>query len=222
MLTASSSIIRIARLVSPAVAQTAVMVSASLAFSHLMGMPLGVLLVLARPQGLKENRAVYAVLNWFVNIGRSVPFVVLMFAIIPLTRWLTGTSIGTVAAIVPLSVSAVPFVARLTETAMLEVGAGPVEACLAMGATPWQIVKYVLFPESLPALVSGAAITAVNLVGYSAMAGAVGGGGLGDVAIRYGYQRWEPQVMLVCLVVLVVLVQMIQHTGDVFSRRFRH
>jgi D-methionine transport system permease protein len=145
-----------------------------------------------------------------------------MVAIMPLTKLITGTSIGTIAAIVPLTVSAIPFVARLTETAMLGVEPGVIEACISMGATWWQIVRYVLVPESLPSLIAGAATTAVNLVGYSAMAGAIGGGGLGDLAIRYGYQRWQPDVMLACLVILVGMVQGMQFVGDRVSSKFRH
>lgn len=198
------------------------MVLVALLGAEIIGLALGIGLVLLRPGGLRENRRVYGVLSWIVNIGRSIPFVILLVAIMPLTKLITGTSIGTTAAIVPLTVSAIPFVARLTETAMLGVEPGVIEACISMGATWWQIVRYVLIPESLPSLIAGAATTAVNLVGYSAMAGAIGGGGLGDLAIRYGYQRWQPDVMLACLVILVGMVQGMQFVGDRVSSKFRH
>jgi len=201
--------------------ETLGMVLGSLVGGQVLGVALGIALVLVRPGGLKENRTLHAVLNSVVNVGRSVPFVILMVAIMPLTRLLTGTSIGPVAAIVPLTVAAIPFVARLTETAMLEVEVGVIEACLSMGATWQQIVRYVLVPESLPSLIAGAATTAVNLVGYSTMAGAIGGGGLGDLAVRYGYQRWQMDVMLAALVILVGMVQGMQFVGDRISARFR-
>ncbi|MGI6633467.1 MAG: methionine ABC transporter permease [Bacillota bacterium] len=201
--------------------ETVGMVLVSLVGGEILGILLGTGLILVRPGGLKENRNLYRVLSWAVNIGRSVPFVILMVAIIPLTRLLTGTSIGPVAAIVPLTVSAIPFVARLTETAMLEVEPGVIEACVSMGASWQQIVRYVLVPESFPSLIAGAATTAVNLVGYSAMAGAIGGGGLGDLAIRYGYQRWQTDVMLAALVILVGMVQGMQLIGDRVASKFR-
>lgn len=210
------------RLILVATLESLGMVLFSLLGAAVIGLALGIELVLLRPGGLRENRRVYGALSWVTNIGRSIPFVILMVAIMPLTKLITGTSIGTIAAIVPLTVSAIPFVARLTETAMLGVEPGVVEACISMGATWWQIVRYVLVPESLPSLIAGAATTAVNLVGYSAMAGAIGGGGLGDLAIRYGYQRWQPDVMLACLVILVGTVQGMQFVGDRVSSKFRH
>ncbi|HHW17370.1 MAG TPA: ABC transporter permease [Firmicutes bacterium] len=212
---------RIAGLIVPATLETLGMVLASLVFSHIFGVPIGILLVLTGPGGIRKNKAVNAVLGTIVNVGRSIPFVILMVAIIPFTRLVTGSSIGPVAAVVPLTVAAIPFVARLTEAAMLTVEPGVIDACISMGATASQIVRYVLIPESLPSLISGAAITAVNLVGYSAMAGAVGGGGLGDLAIRYGYQRWQPDVMFFSVVVLVAMVQGIQYLGDKVSRKYR-
>lgn len=202
--------------------ETMGMVLMSLLGGEILGLALGIALVLVRPGGLKENRALHWVLSSAANTGRSIPFVILMVAIIPLTRLLTGTSIGPIAAVVPLTVAAIPFVARLTETAMLEVEAGVIEACLSMGATWQQIVRYVLVPESLPTLIAGAATTAVNLVGYSTMAGAIGGGGLGDLAVRYGYQRWQTDVMLAALVILVGMVQGMQFIGDRMSSKFRH
>ncbi|NLC14828.1 MAG: ABC transporter permease [Firmicutes bacterium] len=208
------------RPVAVATGETIAMVLVSLVFAELIGTPLGILLVLTGPRGLARNDGLYTVLNTAVNIGRSIPFVILMVAIVPFTRFITGTSVGTAAAMVPLTISAIPFVARITESAMLTVEPGVIDACISMGASRYQIVKYVLVPECLSSLISGAAITAVNLVGYSAMAGAIGGGGLGDLAIRYGYQRWEPAVMALCVIVLVCLVQGIQYVGDSVARRY--
>jgi len=208
------------RPVAVATGETIAMVLVSLVFAELIGTPLGILLVLTGPRGMARNDGVYSVLSTVVNIGRSIPFVILMVAIVPFTRLITGTSVGTVAAMVPLTISAIPFVARITESAMLTVEPGVIDACISMGASPYQIVKYVLVPECLASLISGASITAVNLVGYSAMAGAIGGGGLGNLAIRYGYQRWEPAIMAMCVVVLICLVQGIQYIGDKIARRY--
>jgi D-methionine transport system permease protein len=205
----------------PATVQTLAMISASLILAELLGTPLGIWLIMAGPKGIRQNNTVYGIISALVNIGRSIPFVILMVAIIPLTRLITGTSYGPVAAIVPLSVSAIPFVARITESAMLTVEPGVIDACVSMGASWYQIVKYVLIPECLSSLISGAAITAVNLVGYSTMAGAMGGGGLGDLAVRYGYHRWQPLVMAASVAVLIVVVQGIQLVGDRAARRYR-
>src|SRR5690606_33834582 len=161
-------------------------------------------------------------LGAIVNIGRSVPFLVLMVAIIPVTKLLVGTFIGTTAAIVPLTIGAIPFVARLIESALLEVPTGLVEAAQSMGATPIQIIRKVLLPEALPTIVNSVTITMVTLVSYSAMAGTVGGGGLGDVAIRYGFHRYDVVIMAVTVVMLIVLVQIIQSIGDAIVRRVDH
>lgn len=200
--------------------ETLGMVLVSLLFAEFVGTPLGIWLVLSGPRGLAENNRLHSVLSTFVNTGRSIPFVILMVSITPFTRLITGTSIGTAAAMVPLSISAIPFVARVTQTAMLTVEPGVIDACVSMGASWYQIVRYVLIPECLSSLVAGASITAVNLVGYSTMAGAIGGGGLGDLAIRYGYQRWEPGVMALCVAVLIGIVQGIQYMGDSAARRY--
>jgi D-methionine transport system permease protein len=217
----SVNISKMTGLIATSTLETLGMVFLSLIGGELLGVILGIGLILVRPGGLKSNHYVYSVLSWVVNVGRSIPFVILLVVIIPLTRLITGTSIGPIAAVVPLTVSAIPFVARLTEMAMLEVEPGVIEACVTMGASWQQIVKYVLIPESFPTLVAGAATTAVNLVGYSAMAGAIGGGGLGDLAIRYGYQRWEPDVMIVALVILVGMVQGMQFIGDRIALKYR-
>ncbi len=216
-----SSIERTVALLWPATLETFAMVAWSLFLSHLLGIPLGLLLVLTGPGGVAENKLAYRILDAAVNFGRSVPFVILTVSVVPLTRFLTGTSIGPVAAVVPLTLAALPFVARLTETAVLTVDRGTIEACISMGASRFDLIRFVFIPESLPSLVSGMAITAVNLVGYSAMAGAIGGGGLGDLAVRFGYQRWETGIMLASVAVLVAGVQIIQLLGDRISRRLR-
>ncbi|MGL6176924.1 MAG: methionine ABC transporter permease, partial [Vibrionaceae bacterium] len=172
--------------------------------------------------GLLQNRVLNFLLSTIVNIGRSIPFIILLVVIIPLTRLLVGTSIGTTAAIVPLCVGAIPFIARLVEGALVEIPDGLIEAAQAMGASTLQIIMKVLLPEALPAIIHGATVTLVTLVGYSAMAGAVGGGGLGDVAIRYGYQRFDGTMMLITVVILVILVQLIQSIGDYFAKRVDH
>ena len=162
------------------------------------------------------------VVGGVVNAVRSTPFIILLVAIIPFTRWVTGTSIGTWAAVVPLTLAVAPFIARLVETALREVDNGLVEAAQSMGASTWQIVWKVLLPEALPGIVAGLTISLVSLTGYSAMAGAVGGGGLGDLGIRYGYQRFLPDVMLAVVVILIVFVQIIQSLGDWVVRRMSH
>ncbi len=187
-----------------------------------IGIPLGVILHITKKGGLLENTGLNSVLGAIVNIGRSVPFLVLMVAIIPVTKLLVGTFIGTTAAIVPLTIGAIPFVARLIEGALLEVPSGLVEAAQSMGATPTQIITKVLLPEALPTIVNSVTITLVTLVSYSAMAGTVGGGGLGDVAIRYGFHRYDVTIMAVTVVMLIVLVQIIQSIGDAVVRRVDH
>lgn len=199
--------------------ETLAMTGAATLLSALLGLLLGVALVLTAPSGLLRSRAVHAVLSPIVDITRSVPFIILLVAIIPFTRWLVGTSIGTPAATVPLVVAAIPFVARLVETALKGVDHGVVEAVTAMGANAWQVVLKVYLPEALPALIRAATITAISITGYSAMAGAVGGGGLGNVAITYGYQRFQGDMMLATVVILVLIVQAVQFTGDSLARR---
>ena len=202
--------------------ETVVMVGVSGFAGALIGIPLGVLLRLTDKGGAVQNLPVNRTLGAVVNAARSTPFIILLVAVIPLTRALVGTSIGTVAAIVPLTLSAAPFVARLVESALREVDGGLVEAAQAMGASTWQIVFKVLLPEALPGIAAGLTITLITLVGYSAMAGAIGGGGLGDLGIRYGYQRFLPDVMLAVVVVLIVFVQVVQSLGDWLVRRLSH
>ncbi|MGI9277433.1 MAG: methionine ABC transporter permease [Endozoicomonas sp.] len=194
--------------------ETLYMTALSGGLSFLFGIPLGVLLYITRPGRIMANTLLNRVLGSIVNATRSVPFIILMVAIIPFTRMLVGTSIGTTAAIVPLTLAAIPFVARIAEGAVNEVPGGLVEAAQSMGATPMQIIVRVLLPEARPGLINGMTITLVTLVSYSAMAGAIGGGGLGDLGIRYGYQRFDGVIMLATVVVLIVLVQLIQSLGD--------
>ena len=198
--------------------ETAYMVLVSGFFAILFGLPLGVLLWSTQKNHLMESLLVNKTLGIVVNILRSVPFIILMVAIIPVTRFIVGSSIGTTAAIVPLSFCALPFVARVVENAFGELGSGLIEASLAMGATNSQVIIKILIPEALPGIINGLTLMLITLVGYSAMAGAVGGGGLGDVAIRYGYQRFEWDVMLVTVLLLVVMVQLIQMSGNVLAK----
>ena len=202
--------------------QTLGMVGAAALVTVVLGLPLGVLLASAAPGGLAPSPALSRVLGAVVDVGRSVPFIILMVAIVPFTRLVVGTTIGSAAAAVPLTVAAIPFFARLVESSLRGVDPGVVDAGLSMGASRRQLVAKVLVPEALPGIVSGITITVVALVGYSAMAGAVGGGGLGDVAVKYGYQRFEPSVTLVCVVVLVLLVKAVQVLGDTWARRLAH
>lgn len=202
--------------------ETLLMVGVSGVIGGLVGIPLGVFLRLTDAGGILPNRPANLVVGGLVNAVRSTPFIILLVAIIPFTRFITGTSIGTWAAIVPLTLAAAPFIARLVETALREVESGLVEAAQSMGATTWQIVWKVLLPEALPGIVAGLTISFVSLTGYSAMAGAVGGGGLGDLGIRYGYQRFLPDVMLAVVLILIVFVQVIQTLGDWAVRRLSH
>lgn len=207
------------KLLFEALLDTSYMVAASTVISIVFGLPLGVVLVTTDRRHILENRYLNQVLGSIVNAARSTPFIILMVAIIPLTRLLTGTSIGTNAAIVPLSIAAIPFIGRVVETALKEVDSGVIEAAQAMGASPGAIISKVLIPEALPSIVSGITLTIINLIGYSAMAGAIGGGGLGDVAIRYGYQRFRGDIMLATVAILIAQVQIVQSGGDYLSRR---
>jgi D-methionine transport system permease protein len=193
---------------------TLYMVGVSTLLAVCIGLPLGICLVLFSSGNLLKNRFLYEVLSVIVNIFRSVPFIILLIALIPFTEWVVGTSIGTNAAIVPLVIGAAPFFARLAETALREVDPGVIEAAQAMGASTLQIVFRVLLPEARAGLVAGVTITAVTLISYSAMAGVIAGGGLGDLAIRYGYQRFQPDVMFVTIVIMIVMVQAMQMIGD--------
>jgi D-methionine transport system permease protein len=204
------------------IGQTATMVAVAAVLSTLIGLPLGVLLVVTAPGQFLERPALNRVIGTVVNLVRSTPFIILMVAIIPFTRLVAGTTVGTAAAIVPLTIAITPLYARLAEAAMREVDPSLIEAAQAMGATPFQIIRKVLLPEALPGILAGQTVTLVSLIGYSAMAGTVGGGGLGDLGIRFGYQRFMPEVMVTVVVVLVVLVQSIQMAGDWAARSVNH
>jgi D-methionine transport system permease protein len=202
--------------------ETLVMTAVSGAISFAVGLPLGLVLVGTAPGGSWENRWVNRVVGAIVNGFRSLPFIILLVAVIPLTRIIVGTSIGTAAAIVPLSISGIPYFGRVSEVALREVDRGLIEAVRAMGGGKWSIIREALVPEALPSLIAGFTVTLVLLVGASAMAGAVGAGGLGDLAIRYGYQRFETSVMIAVIVVLIALVALIQAGGDRLARLVDH
>jgi len=196
-------------------------VCGSLVFGTLIGLPLGIILVVTRPGHIKENKTVFYALNTIVNILRSVPFIILLVAIIPFTRFITGTSIGVAAAIVPLSIFLGPYLARLIENSLLEVDHGVLEAAYAMGATKYQIITKFIIPEVVPSLILSFTTGTISLIGSTAAAGAVGAGGLGDLAITYGYQRFETEVIVITVVLLVATVQLIQSTGNSLSRSIR-
>ena len=202
--------------------QTAWMVGWSFLIVVVLGLAVGVILRLASPDGLRPNPIVYQSVGIVVNLARSLPFLILMIALISFTRWLVGTAYGATAAIVPLAVGAIPFYARVVESALREVSPGKIEAAQVMGANTWQVVRKVLLPESLPGLISGATLTLVTLIGYSTMAGAIGGGGVGDFAIRYGYQRFNGEVLLMAVVVLIITVQLVQSIGDAIVNRMAY
>lgn len=207
-------------LVSEATLETLAMVFFSTIFSLILGLPLGILLCVTDGEtGIMKKPVLNQVLTRIVNVLRSFPFIILMILLFPLSRKIVGTSIGTTATIVPLSIAAAPFVARIIETALKEVDPGVVQAARAMGSTNMQIIWKVLLPEAMPSLVSGITLTIINLIGYSAMAGAIGGGGLGDLAIRYGYQRFRTDIMAVSVIVILVLVEVIQIIGTKISSR---
>jgi D-methionine transport system permease protein len=193
---------------------TMIMLGASLFFTVLLGLPLGVLLFICGPRQLFENKGLYALLALCVNVLRSLPFIILLIVLIPVTVLITGTSLGVAGAIPPLVIGTTPFFARLVETALREVDRGIIEATQSMGATPRQIIMNALLPEALPGIIAATTVTAITLVSYTAMAGVVGAGGLGDLAIRFGYQRFQTDVMIVTVVILVVLVQVLQTIGD--------
>ena len=202
--------------------ETVIMVGVSGVIGALIGIPMGGVLRLTDKGGVLENAPLNNSVGWVVNAVRSTPFIILLVAIIPLTRFITGSSIGTWAAVVPLTIAAAPFIARLVETSLREVDNGLIEAAQSMGATTSQIVWKVLLPEAMPGIIAGLTISLVSLTGYSAMAGAIGGGGLGDLGIRYGYQRFLPDIMLAVVIILIFFVQAIQSLGDWVVRRISH
>ena len=188
-------------------------------FSYVFGMVMGVVLVICRKDGIRPNALVYNVLDVVVNLTRSFPFLILMIAVIPFTRFLVGTTIGNNATVVPLVLAAAPFVARLVESSLLEVDNGVGEAAQSMGASTWQIIVKVLLPEARPSLLNGSAVSAITILGYSAMSGAVGGGGLGKLAIMYGYNRYQTDIMVITVVLLIIIVQAFQSFGNWATRR---
>lgn len=202
--------------------ETVYMVALAALFTVLIGLPIGVLLYISRANGLLPMPKTNAVLGAIINLGRSLPFIVLLIALIPFTRLLIGTTLGSTAAVVPITIGAFPFFARLTENALDEVDYGRIEAILSMGGSVWHVIVKALLPEALPTLLAGITLTVVMLIGFSSMAGVIGGGGLGDLAIRYGYQRFNDQVMVGTVIILVVLVQGVQMSGDRLVRRLAH
>ena len=201
---------------------TLLMTIVSTFFAYVIGIPLGVLCVLTSPKGLMPHRIFNMVLGWIINIGRSIPFIILLVALIPFTRFIVGTSLGVPGAIVPLVISAAPFIARMVEQSIEEVDGGRVEAAQSFGANTWQIVYKVFLREALPSLVRGFAIVFITILGYSAMAGCVGAGGLGDIAIRYGYQRYQDDVMIATVIILIVIVQIVQSACNFAARKMEH
>lgn len=206
-------------LVGTSTLQTIIMVALSTFFALLIGFPLGVLLNITNKFGITPKPIFNAILSRIIDVLRSFPFVILMIVLLPFTRFILGTAIGTGATIIPLSIAAAPFVARITETSLNEVDVEVVQAARAMGSTNWQIIYKVLIPESLPSIVSGITLTIINLIGYSAMAGTLGGGGLGDLAIRYGYQRFRTGIMVAAVVVIIIMVALIQFAGTKISNK---
>ena len=206
-------------LLTKALGETVYMVAVSMAIASALGIPLGVLLSATDKGQILESPMLNKVIGTVVNAIRSIPFIILMVAIIPLTRLLVGSAIGTTAAMVPLVIASIPFIGRQVETSLKEVPYGLIEAALSMGATPMQIISRVLLPESMPSIVAQLTTVVISLVGESAMAGAIGGGGLGDLAIRYGYQRFRPEVMIATVIILIVLVQAVQFVGNTIAKR---
>lgn len=205
------------KLLLPSLGQTLYMISVSTIVSLILGFPIGILLVVSEKNGLWEHPIVNSILGTIVNVTRSFPFLILMIVLFPLSRFIVGKSIGTTAAIVPLSIAAAPFVARIIESSLREVDKGVVEAVSSMGATNTEIIFKVLIPEAMPALVSNITLTVINLIGYSAMAGVIGGKGLGDLAIRYGYYRFDAKVMAASVIVIIILVQIVQFIGNTIA-----
>ena len=198
---------------------TLAMALISTLIAYIVGIPLGVLVTITSDHSIRPCRPVNMILGWIVNMGRSIPFIILLVALMPFTRMIVGSAVGIRGVIVPLSIAAIPFVARMIETALAEIDGGLIEVAHATGSTVWQIIWKVLLPESIPSILMGVPITLITLVGYSAMAGVVGGGGLGDVALRFGYYRYETPVMIATIIVLIILVQIMQSLGSFIARK---
>ena len=215
----SEKLIEVLYMLPQATLETVFMTFASAVLASVLGFPLGTFLFITSPAGLSPMRITYNIVSRIVNLFRSIPFIILMIMLIPFTRMIIKTSIGPSAVIIPLSIAAAPFVARVAESALEEVEKGVITAAKAMGSTNMQIIFKVLIPEAMPALISGLALTIINLIGYSAMAGALGGGGLGDLAIRYGYYRFRIDVTIAAVIIILILVEAVQITGTIISRR---
>ena len=215
------SAIKLISLIPGPLGETVYMVLLSTLLSVILGLPLGIITAVSERGSLWEHPLLNKVLNIAINITRSLPFIILMIAVFPLSKLIVGKRIGTTAAIVPLTIAAIPFFARLVESSIKELNHGIVEAALSMGASTLQIITKVLIPESLPSIVSGVTLTLINLIGYSAMAGAIGGGGLGDLAIRFGYQGFQEDIMIGTVIVLVVIVQLVQGAGNALYRKLQ-
>lgn len=203
----------------PSVLETVYMVTSATIIALLIGFPLGIVLVITERGHIYEMPLLNRVLSAVINVSRSLPYIILMIVLLPLSRWIIGTSIGTTASIVPLSIAAAPFVARIIENSLKEIEWGKIEAALSMGANTLQIIFKVMIPETLPSLVLGITLTVISVLGYSAMAGAIGGGGLGSLAIIYGYQRFDYKIMNITLVILIFMVQIIQTTGNFIAKK---
>jgi len=208
-----------ASLLGEATITTLIMVTASTLIAYIVGIPIAMLLKVTEPGSLWPQPVLNAILGWIINMGRSIPFIILMIALLSFTRFLVGTTIGVQGAIVPLAVAAIPFVARMVESSFSEVSPGCIEAGRAFGANTFQIVTKLYIRESLPSMIRGAAITYIALIGYSAMAGAIGAGGLGDVAIRFGYYRFKPEMIVATVIILIILVQIVQSISDLIARK---
>ena len=204
------------------VLETLQMTVLSAIFSYLAGLPLGIILAVTKRGSILENRTVNTILGILVNIFRSIPFLILLVVLIPVTRFLTGSSIGTTATIVPLTVGAIPIVARMVESSLSEVDGGIIEAAKSMGASPLQVIWQFILPEAVPSLLLGAAINLATILGYSAMAGCIGGGGLGAIALNYGYYRYQSEILFLTVIILIVIVQIFQESGIWLSARKRH
>ena len=202
----------------PALGYTLSMVIQSTIYAIILGFVPAIILVITNPKGLHPNKPIYMVLDFIVNILRSFPFLILMIAIIPVTRFIVGTSIGTAAAIVPLSIGAAPFATRVIENALMEVDSGVIEAAKSFGCSTYQIIFKVMLKEALPSIVQGITLTIISIVGYSAMAGTIGGGGVGDVAMKYGYYRYQTDVMIYTVILLILVVQLFQSIGNIFYK----
>ncbi|KRG14043.1 methionine ABC transporter permease [Lederbergia galactosidilytica] len=198
--------------------ETLQMIGISVAFAILFGIPLGIILFITNRGLFLENRLLNGVLGFVINLVRSIPFLILIVALIPLTRLIVGETIGPIAASVSLSIAAIPFLARIVETSLREIDKGVIEAAIAIGATPWMIIKGVLLPEAKSSIIQGITLTIISLIAFSAMAGTVGGGGIGDLAVRFGYYRYDNTIMISTIVILVILVQLLQQAGDLIAK----